>query len=60
MSGKLGYDWIKNLGLEAECAVALLPLEEQDFIRHSVAKQMNCICTQLPTHNMITRKQIME
>ena len=53
-------NWIKNLGLEAECAVALFPLEEQDFIRHRVAKQINRICTQLPTHNMLTRKQIME
>ena len=53
-------NWIKNLGLEAECAITLLPQEEQDYVRHRIVKQINRICTQLPTHNMLTRKQATE
>ena len=37
-------NWVKDLGLEAECAIALLPIEEQDFTRHRIAKQINHIC----------------
>jgi len=32
--------WIRDLGLEAECAITLLPPEEQDHTRYQVAKQL--------------------
>ena len=53
-------NWVKDLGLEAECAITLLPVEEQDFTRHRIAKQINHICNQSPPLNMLTRKQITE
>jgi len=31
---------IRDLDLEAECAIALLPPEEQDYTRYKVAKQL--------------------
>jgi hypothetical protein len=32
--------WIENLGLEAETAVALLPITEQDHVRHLIAHNL--------------------
>jgi len=31
---------VKDLGLEAEYAITLLPLEEQEYTRYQVAKQL--------------------
>ena len=38
--------WIKDLGLEAECAITLLPPEEQEYTRHQLAKQLKKLQTQ--------------
>jgi len=35
--------WIRKLALEAENVSTLLPLEEQDYMRHQVAKQIRKI-----------------
>ena len=32
-------NWIQNLSIEAECAITLLPQEEQEYMRYRVAKQ---------------------
>jgi len=38
--------WIRDLGLEAECAVTLLPPEDQEYTRYQVAKQLKKLQTQ--------------
>ena len=47
-------NWIQNLSLEAECAITLLPHDEQEYMRHCVAKQIDKIYTQLPTYRTYT------
>ena len=53
-------NWIQNLSLEAECAITLLRQEEQEYMRHRVAKQKDKIYTQLPTLSTYTPKQARE
>jgi hypothetical protein len=38
--------WIRKIALEAENAITLLPTEEQDYMRHQVAKQIQELQTQ--------------
>ena len=51
---------IQNLSLEAECAITLLPHDEQEYMRYRVAKQIDRIYTQLPTCRTYTPKQAKE
>jgi len=44
--------WIRNLGLEAESAVTLLPPEEQNYIQYQVAKQLKKLQTQQVSHGI--------
>ena len=53
-------NWVQNLSLEAECAITLLPHNEQDYMRHRVAKQIDKIYTQLPARSTYTPKQAKE
>ena len=53
-------NWVQNLSLEAECAITLLPHDEQDYMRHRVAKQIDKIYTQLPARSTYTPKQAKE
>jgi len=39
-------NWIQNLSIEAECAITLLPQEEQEYMRHRVAIQIDKIYAQ--------------
>jgi len=41
---------IRVLGLEAECAITLLPPEEQEYTRYKVAKQLKKLQTQQISH----------
>jgi hypothetical protein len=49
--------WIRNLALEAEAAITLLPLGEKEYVRHHVAKNIkNCTNSEAQTvHTMINR-----
>jgi len=48
--------WIRILALEAECAVTLLPPEEQDYMRDQVAKHKETSNPGYPTQNIHTKK----
>jgi len=48
--------WIRDLGLEAECAIALLPPEEQEYTRHQVAKQMKKLQTRQTPQNRYSER----
>ena len=50
-------NWIQNLSLEGECAITLLPFDEQDYMRHRVAKKIEKMYTQQPTHRTCTLEQ---
>jgi len=53
--------WIRDLGLEKECAIVLLPPEEQEYTRHQVAKQLKKLQTQqTPQSRYNDRKQYEE
>ena len=53
-------NWINNLSLEAECAITLLPYEEQDYMRYQVAKQIKKLHTQQTAHKTREPKQVEE
>ena len=55
--GQKWKNWIQNLSLEAECAITLLPYEEQDYMQHRVAKQIGKLYSQQTTHRAHTPKQ---
>jgi len=48
--------WIRKLALEAENAITLLPIEEQDYMRHQVAKQIQRLQTQQITNSANNQK----
>ena len=47
-------NWIQNLGIEAECAISLLPQEDQEYMRLCVAKQIDKIYYQRPSNHHVT------
>ena len=54
MKYNLGHrhnSWIQNLGLEAECAITLLPPKDQEYMRLCVAKQIEKIHAKHPSGN---------
>ena len=53
-------NWIRTLSMEAECAVNLLPYEEQDYVRHRVAKQIEKMYFLPNTSNRYTPKEAKE
>ena len=53
-------NWIQNLGIEAECAISLLPQEDQEYMRLRVAKQIGKIYYQRPSHHHVTPIQSRE
>ena len=53
-------NWIQNLSLDAECAITLLPYEEQAYMRYRVPKQIEKMYTQLSSHRTCTPKQASE
>ena len=53
-------NWVRNLGIEAECTITLLPQEDQEYMRLRVAKQIDKIYTQRPSHHYNTPKQSRE
>jgi len=47
-------NWIRNLALEAETAVTLLPQDEQEYARHQIAKNIERLFQQQKLHNTHT------
>jgi hypothetical protein len=47
-------NWIQNIGLEAECAITLLPQEDREYMRLCVAKQIEKIHAEYPSDNYNT------
>ena len=49
--------WIRKLALEAENSITLLPIEEQDYMRYQVAKQIQRLQVQKLQVMQITKKK---